>query len=262
MLGGTWRERRILCVLLLSVFACLLTTRPARADFVNGVERFNGTNYDLTTWEGHYTLGTFIQWNDAMYFDNRTIPGVQGGGRGEMVTVDPLVGVGEFVEAEVTVFGFTDISPYIALRLSTKTNVNNSNLDSHTVETVILPSDSYEAINGTQTQNGNGVGYWVSPPGTMSDIVNKTYILRIDRPSSTVARMSAFDANHVQIGTTVSQALSGFPDDMHVVVYAGEAAARFDNVRIGTLPEPSAAAATLGGLALAALRRGRRPAAA
>src|SRR3954454_16446298 len=152
-------SRRKLCpgvlVMVLVVFSSFAAPQ-ARAAFVNGIEHFDGTSYDLNTWEGHYTLGTQIQWNGAMIFDTRTIPNVQGGGRGEMVTVQPLVGVGQWVEAEVTLSGATDISPQASLRLSTKTHPNNSNLDSYSVETSLLPH--FHGINATQTQSGNGFG--------------------------------------------------------------------------------------------------------
>lgn len=242
---------------MLASFA-LVPPAGARAAFVNGVEQFNGSNFDLTTWEGRYTLDTLIQWNETMAFDNRAPDGVSGGGRGEMVTVDPLVGVGQWVEAEVRITGATTISPLAALRLSTKTHVNNTNLDSHKLDVSISPIGSGAGIGGSQGQDRSGFGFNILPPGSLPDVIGTTYILRIERPSVTQARMSAFNADHQQIGTTVTHTLVGFPADMHVVVYSGQVAASFDNVTIGALPEPAAGISGCLVAAVVLLRRPRR----
>jgi hypothetical protein len=231
----------------------VLSTSAARAAFVNGVERFNGTSFDLTTWEGHFTLGTHIAWNEAMHFDNRQ-DAVQAGGRGEMVTVAPIVGVGEFVEAQVNLLGWTEVSPMVSLRLSTKTHVNNSNLDSHTFEVNMLPF--FNMINATQTQNGNGFGGPLVELTAPDALSSQTYFLRIERASSILARFMAFDANHQQLGVTYQHTLLNFPDDMHVVVYSQQAAANFDNVTVGAIPEPST---MVSALALGAITLSRRP---
>ena len=232
----------------------VLCTSVARAAFVDGVEHFNGANFDLTTWEGHFTLGTHIAWNEAMHFDNRQ-DSVQAGGRGEMVTVAPIVGVGEFVEAQVNFLAWTEVSPMVSLRLSTKTHVNNSNLDSHSFEVNMLPF--FNMINATQTQNGNGFGGPLVQLTTPDAFSSQMYFLRIERASSTLARFMAFDANHQQLGVTYQHTLAGFPDDMHVVVYSQQAAANFDNVTVGAIPEPSALASALASSCIALLRRTR-----
>src|SRR5437773_2377401 len=73
----------------------LSTAAVARAAFVDGVERFDGTVKDLTTWEQYPASGAGITQNNALSI---TLAGYR-----DYTTRTTKVGIGQRVTAEVTV---------------------------------------------------------------------------------------------------------------------------------------------------------------
>jgi hypothetical protein len=85
--------RRLFLAVLAIALSLVVETDGARAAFVNGVERFDGTSLDLTTWERANPAAAFTQ-NGAL-----TISG--DGNYSDYTTRGVTVGIGERVTADV-----------------------------------------------------------------------------------------------------------------------------------------------------------------
>jgi hypothetical protein len=255
LLGMTlyWRKhyRAIFsCCVAMALTASLEFVSTAQAEFVNGIERFTGTVLDNSTWQMRYGLSQISQ-NDALFINTFS---------GSMASYDTKqirVGVAQAVEAQVAISDVREnYSNMTRLALTTKDN-QNPNLDSHALYAALerAPNSSLMDIIAFRVNAGSGVGYYMAH--NISGWYGTSYIVRIERLSSTQAKFMAFDADHAQLGTTITWDLSGFPDDLYISLYSQVTNARFDYVMI--TPEPAAWSLLLSALGLLGIGRAFRP---
>jgi hypothetical protein len=228
----------------------------ARANFVNGVETFNGTVKDTTTWEAYDPLGILTQNGKITinaiqhpeYFEDA-----------DLTTRLLRIGVGGFVQADVTVHSKVVTpdasqspadSAYLIL-----TNNSAGTGDFTLFDTYYLSnSENFFSFNSTSFFTGgyhsNGGGQGIGYGGTPTFDV--TYQLRIDRLSATSVKFT-------QNGSSVTQTVPSNSAPLFVSLAASEVVADFDNIVVGgnVVPEPamglSCVAITIG------VARRRRP---
>ena len=234
----------------LLVVSALLVLRSSEAAFVNGVERFDGTAFDTTTWEQRYNNSNGgISQNNAL-----TLDATDGTYERGYVTRSLQVGVGGFVRADVTfdqIAGTGSTGDYFGLYLGTKTSTLINALDTAAIG---LQTDAGgNSVSAEVWHNGGGLGiimlHHAQPIGT-------TYTYEIDRISSTSALFTITD----NLGAVASMTLAfaNTPDNLYIELVATPSVkVTFDNVAI--VPEPStwALSVTSGILVLVNRRRKR-----
>lgn len=201
--------------------------------FVNGVESFDGTVKDTTTWHEHLLNPgpSHISQNDNVTLD------FDGS---EYVTKTLTAAVAEPVSVELLSISesskpFAGKSASLYLTTNTKDYDKGIYFDSHYIYIEYNYSfDHYHFIAG-YGGDGHGTGQWFGTD-TPAPISESPYRLQIERTSSDSAYFSAYYSNGDLIdGTTLN--FSGIPTDLHIGLRTGAGfSATFDNVRI--VPEP------------------------
>jgi hypothetical protein len=173
------------------VTAIFLTFAVSSASgaFIDGVERFDGTVKDLTTWEQYPASGSGITQNDAL--------NITGSGNRDYTTRSVAVGIGQRVTAEVTVTtpAETDTIYQAALLLTTNSTgtTKDSFFDSRFLGCQITFQDPSAQSTGRYFESiagGNG-GYGSKRFADGVPVSGATYLLSIQRDASTTFQVSA-----------------------------------------------------------------------
>jgi len=243
---------------LVFVVGIALGVCQARGAFVNNVETFDGTSKDTTTWE-EFTRGSAITQDGKLTLDASVDPSF---GHADYTTRQVTVGVGGFVQADVTVRWkrFADLShakaddAWVALTTNSAGAGDVIFHDSYALSTQeefdSFDDSGYWSGNWYQASHGSGSGNVSGHP------LNHTYQLRLERLSATSVRYSATNLDGSAVWSTVGTVPAN-SSPLFVALVAINTITDFDNVIVGVVPEPSVAAACLGLLAIGA-RRNRR----
>jgi hypothetical protein len=240
-----------------AVLACGM---PAQAAFVNNVETFNGTTFDLNTWEVYSSAGSFpslppsLSQNDQLNLYTATAP--LGASAASYTTIVPKVGIGQGVKADVTIHspGSNDVTDLVELMLTSDSAGPSTNrgLDDHYVAVGYHTFGSDGFVDAFEGGSGSGVGYSILDSVL---VIDHTYTFQITRDSSSNATLSLYDGN-TQLGQPYTYTdLSGFPNGMHISLYSQYTDVSFDNVQI--TPEPASLGVVAVGTVLCLLRRRR-----
>jgi hypothetical protein len=221
-----------------AVALILLLSPAAFAGFVNGVERFEGSQLDLQTWEPFISdlspvPAAIIQDNDLV------IDATPSGSLASYTTRERLVGVGEGFRVDVT-----HLRP------------NGGSI--HLRSPGTLDNGIWMFLNPTTSDvigarpNGNGTSL-VRPGGRPDDFltqdIGETLTYEVIRLSAARARWSAYDADGVLVGSLTGDIGEPISEALSISLQANNGSARFDNVTLVPIPLPPAAVPGLAVLA-------------
>lgn len=225
------------------VVIALFMTVCARAEagFVDGVEDFNGTSVDETTWVPHY-------WgNGAATVSNGHVDFT---GQYQLATKSLTLGVGDTLSARVMLTAPSEFGTVVEMGLT---------------DTPTDPGAGWWAMvhfmntNGGESDldfftGGNNVSHG-DTPFVMSNNVGSWYRLRLRRNTSSNYTIDLLTDSESLIHST-NRTFAGLPDRTYAFIGLGPTA-RFDWVAV---PEPTAIAVlACGGLLLLSRRPGRWP---
>jgi len=238
-----------------TLFICIIP-HFASAAFVNGIESFDGTVKDTTTWEEYTKWGNPIYQDDKLFLENSSM---------DYTTKDITVGVGDIVRVELcshpeTTDGVT--RSVLNLTNNSEGTNNSTYWDSRFLFIYLQFSPSVDEFGFSvgEGSSGGSSGAYIGPETPPPSIENP-YILEIERTSSTTARFSAYYSDMTLIDsyhTSFFRYDVPVPDELFISlsffssVYSSGAV--FDNVTI--VPEPTTFFLLgLGGLMLRRKRR-------
>ena len=236
-----------------------LLVLPAKAAFVNGVERFDGTSLDLSTWERYDpAVSTFSQ-NDAL-----TISG--NGSYSDYTTKSITVGIGQRVSAEVTLNVPPETSTIYAAALLLTTNSGGTGTDTfHDFRyfgcRVVFGNAQSSDARFFQALYGDPQGYGFSTEGEGIPVAGTTYILSVARVARAQIEISASTSDRTLIFTYAAALPEPPPDDLFISLHRTNLrfflndSATFDNVTITAVPEPALTATCFATLLLVRLAR-------
>lgn len=222
------------------VFLSMLVVASARGAFVNGVEAFDGTAKDLTTWEQYPSSGSGFSQNGAL--------SITGAGDRDYTTRMVTISAGQRVTAEVRIDAPQETNTIYRAALLLTTNSNgttkDSIFDSRVLGCQVTLTDPsaqstgryFESISG----GNGGVGIKRFADGT--PVSGQTYLLSVQRDSTTDFQVSA----SLMDGTLLFNDSYSFPAPdvgMYIALHHTsyrfyfDSVSTFDNVTI--TPEPS-----------------------
>jgi hypothetical protein len=224
----------------------LLIAAPAGAEFVNGVERFDGTTLDLGTWVPFNRTGMSQSGALTINLPDRST---------DLTTRSLTAGVGDMVQVDVRVNAYNAAAGDVGVCGLYLTNDSRG-----TTATADLDSQFLSVFNIQQevilVSHTGG-----DPPGDAPNLlghdqpVGATYIYRITRLASGSARFEVLEGDAV-LGAVTRQ-FQGVDDELHVSLYASGINATFDNVVV--TPEPGAISVFAAAAGTLLLRRRRGP---
>lgn len=204
--------------------------------FINGVEGFDGTVKDMSTWE------EYLPYGGAIYQDDKLICDLSLTRRLEYTTKTVTVGVGDIVRVELLEHPQGNAESTMFLTTNSEGTNKSTSFDSHYlfIEYVHWPSsDEYWFVGGSGV-SGASIGQIFGIVSTLPSTDNP-YILEIERTTSNSAVFRAYDSDMTLIGslTRTSFIFPGVPDDLYISLSAwgkNGGFSIFDNVTI--IPEP------------------------
>jgi len=209
------------------------------------VESFAGTTKDPATWE-EYSVDGFVSREDEglVYL---------GGNKADYTTKAFTVGVGEYArvyldESSSGTYGtnallLTTNSLGTSGRATDDSRVLSVQWNNYTAK--IFARVSFDA-GAVETDMDIATGF-----GGLDGIW-----FQIERLSSTEARFSAFDSGLDVIGTVQTMTFSDVPDDLYIGLYTASSYCHYDNVVVGSVPEPvTMGLLAMGGLGMVIRRR-------
>jgi len=230
------RLKLMVSVVLSSV---LLFGQVAQAEFIGGVEAFNGTTKDTTTWEEYTNAGSISQ-------DDMLIVAASQGGKADFTTKTLQVGFGQAVHAFVK-------------EISSATFGNNALLlTTNSLGTSARATDDSRLLSVQWNKSGSKIFSRISYDAGATEIddniatgidsLEDGYWFQIERLSSTEARFSAFDSSKQVVGTPQTITFSDVPNDLYIALYSGQTDSNWDECLSLDLPEPSTMVMALTGV--------------
>ena len=223
----------------------VVATAPARAAFVNGVERFEG-GLDLNTWERLRPNGLSTSSNglNIRVLDSSN----------EITTRTLTVGVGQGVQADIRVNSYhrpdNGLTGEVGLFLSTNTSGPSDTATSDSEYIGINSVDHFDQIIAWTSDGVPRTGLMLldrfQPAGA-------THRYRITRLSHDSARYEVLQGGQV-LGSMV-RTFNEVPDDLFISVWANGVDMTVHNVTF--IPEPAAASVTIAAAFPLLLRRRR-----
>jgi hypothetical protein len=206
----------------------VLFCQSSKAEFVNNVERFNGTVKDTTTWkEVLLNPGpTQITQNDAVTLNGYT----------QYCTNTITVGVGQTVRVDV--LNVIDMASYASFALS---------LSEHNLSTVNpgnylrmycgynSSSDTWSLIAQHEMPVGGTVNSFFGTTSTPT-FSTDPLVLEVERASATMAYYRAYQGGLLDQRTLT---FTDVPEQLYIRLENSGAATTFDNVTILPIPEPA-----------------------
>ena len=230
------------CICLSIAAMSAVSTTLAEAAFLNGVETFDGTTLDTTTWQP-YSAGTAsIAQNDRL-----SMSGLVSGDAADYTTRTVAIGIGQGVRVD---FEIPANNSATSARLYL---TNNSEGDTDT-----LFNDSQRLSVTFSPERGTFFYFEGSSGGTFTSagLANQPYQMELLRVASDKLRYSAYQSDGTLINS-VERTLTGTYDDELFIglgIAGPESTLIFDNVTI--IPEPNSAGLLfLGCVGLFARRR-------
>jgi hypothetical protein len=256
-MGG---DRTILAASLISFGALLMFCGTVRAEFVNGVERFDGTVLDSLNWEAfnNNNGGTIAQ------DDKLTIQTSANNQQVNYTTRNVAVGVGEQVHVQIMInliggFGHLWLTSNSAGTLFTTA------FDSYWVE-MGFGITSGTTATATVFAGGNGSGISKTNQVSFTNAFQTPHILEFARLSSTSMRCNVYSGGGDLLDSQVAT-VAEYLSPLYISLTSTNASQTdFDNVAVGaiTVPEPGALAlptmvwaAWIGGVRRRQLKRDR-----
>ena len=246
------------------VIALVLCAEEARGAFVNGVERFDGTVKDTTTWAE--TPASPATQNNAL-----TIPWTPT--FSSYTAYSFALGVGQGVRAKMMMprIDPTGVQTYLLLSdrsggMSVPAFLNDSNFvgisaNWNGVERTTIYGMEGGLVGGVNFQSGLGSNV-VQLAGNHS---GELFTVEVDRLDKSNFRFSAWDSSNVLLGTSTNDVtvplfpgaltLSNVPANLYIVLTGS---ATWDDVTIVAVPEAGSIAAWAMSLALLVNRRRAR----
>lgn len=221
-------------IIVLALISVNIGIPHALAVFVNGVERFDGTVKDTTTWEEYAKYGSVVSQDNQLILD--AVPS----NTMDYTTKNVMVGIGETISVELISHpeGVAESILYLTTN-SEGTNVFTA-IDSHYLYIEYSywpPLDEFHFVAGSGG-SGSGGGI-VFDKDTPPPSPGNPYILQIERTSSTSAIFSAFTSDMTLIGSQFLP-FTDVPDRLFISLSTWSELgnpAIFDNVTI--IPEPA-----------------------
>jgi len=224
---------RRLCIA--AAITAMICGGPANAQFVNGVENFNGTSVDTSTWVAYGFSGAATVANG--YLDLT--------GQYYLTSKMATVGVGDTVSARVMLTAPSPLGTVVSLGLTTTPNSPFSN-----------PNVEADMINSVQGESELDffVGRGSATPRRMSNNVGSWYRMQITRNTASSLTAQVLTDSGTPL-VSVDSTYAGLPDQASVYIGLGPTA-RFDWVAV---PEPTTTAimASFGFLLVRRWRSGR-----
>jgi hypothetical protein len=241
----------LLWIGLMSVALATLAARSARAGFVGGVERFDGTAKDTATWEEHVNEQEVISQNDALIMTD--LEGGLNSNSGEYTTRQLALLPGSAVSVRVTMSATGLASLY--LTNNSRGTTAATAFDSYWTRVDIgAPSAQVERWIGA-----NGAGSNFGLLANVSNPIGQTFKLEIVRPNSTDYTYRVYDALGAQLGSSSFVGGAAHPEALFISLDGHNGmTAMWDDVTVSgnVAPEPGALWALTGALPL--LRRRQR----
>jgi len=252
---------------LLAMLVFLASSAYAKSAFEGGLEPFDGTALDSTTWDAPKTiLGTTVTQEDSLRINVSDLDVRRQEGRYN--TSQAIARVGDTVSVEMTLLGPVAVSQsvltYAGLALTTKDNAVPGTGPSQLSDTLVLfnavqrfggePQAPNALVYGTEILSGTSAGGRVIAEN--QPFLGTSYELFITRLSPSLTRCRARPLGGAFFSTVADEGHLTFEGPLFISLYATGVAAQFDNVRI--VPEPSGAMMLLVVTAWNALRRGQR----
>jgi hypothetical protein len=213
------------------------------------LERFNGSTKDTSTWGQHTEgLGTILQ-NNALNISANN-------GEADFTTLAVRAGIGDIVSVEITPTSSLG-SALLGLALSNDSGGTSTNVLADSRSLLLAWSDVNNGIMASFA-DANGAGAFVTVAGGDHPL-NNTYLYEIERISSNAAKFTVWNTTTgTLVGTPLTRTFVGVPDTLLVSLFAKGGTATFDNVWVGSAPEPTTAC-SLGLLIVSMITRRRRP---
>lgn len=233
---------------LIAITLLLTSTCSLQADFVDGVETFDGTTLDTVTWESH-AIDTISQ-NDELIFTNPRLRVTE--------HVTRLFGIrsGERVQAEVTLDSYStaggSVKGFAALVLTDNLSGSSNWFVGDDNYAALELSDSTNVLGSqivASSQAGGPIIHNFGPTGT---ILGQTYLLELERLNAIDVRYAAYELDGSLIAET-TRALA-LPNEAFISL-TSNGSARFDNVTV--VPEPASTMVLAGLFLFGAIGRRR-----
>lgn len=237
-------------ILFVIAFIFFFANQNLFAAFIDGVERFNGTSKDTTTWEEYSPMDPILQ-DGELIFDS-----IRGDYTTKILTIDP----GETVSVELTELSVTDLSgpKYTSLFLTSNSEGTgestwfDSSYFSITCETDYFGSSVtfYSYVGGSGIATGSLIGTYLQSYPLPTE--ESPYYLQIERTLEYSLELSVFYSDMSLLG---SRTIGIGSDELYISLEtAWGVRSVFDNVAI--TPEPCTV--LLFGLGGSFLRRRKR----
>lgn len=217
--------------------AAVLSISTAQGAFI---DTFDGTSLDSSTWIP-YSYNAAITQNGQLQinaYNNNA------GGAADYTTRSISVGVGGFVQADVLITNrMLTQQPYsnadevwVGLTNDSGGTTQTAVFDSYHIDTSAEFSSTFGALGFFAEYSANGRGSGTGVGG--SPAVGQPYQLRLERLSSTSIRsvVSNIDGSNRQ---SVVYTVDANTAPLMVSLLANNVQATFDNVIIGSVPEPT-----------------------
>lgn len=215
----------------------------AQAGFVGGVESFDGTGKDTDTWEEYTADGGSASrdYEGILQLDTKA----------DYTTKTFTVGVGEYVRVYLN----ANSAGYYGINCLFLTNdslgTTGRTVDDSRLLAVMWSNYSAKIFSRVKIDDSEDDVDILTGQGSLNG-----FWFQIERLSGTEARFSAFDSGMNPVGTAQTRTFSDVPDNLYISMYTGSSNCDYDNVMVGTIPEPATMGLIiLGGLILR--RRGR-----
>jgi hypothetical protein len=222
------------CQLLILTLLC----SPALAAFNSaGLETFNGTTLDGTTWEEDSPQ--FISQNDGLFMNTVS----NAGQLAQYTTSYEAIDVGGFAQVQVTISAYslnTDIGQFAYLGLTTNTNKSMTLVRGKEPYSLYIEANVDPETTGFFDDYSSGATNIAS--GSIAAIsLNQPYTLRLDRLSNTSVEYQATNS----LGQTIfseTETWPAFSGPVFVALGVDSINAKFNNLQLGgsfgDVPEP------------------------
>ncbi len=229
----------------------LLLTSSLFADFTDGVEDFDGTTLDTTTWESRFSRDTAsITQDDELMINNPSLAFT------DYVTRTESIRVGDFVRVEATLDSYNNASPSFAGVISLIfTDDAGGDINGGEYASLNLSVSDASGARATASRTG-GTGLIFH--NFADSILGQDYILELERLTASGVRYSLYDFGNNLIADRINT--MDLPEEAFIAL-SSNGNARFDNVAINTIvtvPEPTSSAILLGVFMLGVVRHRRR----
>jgi hypothetical protein len=223
----------------------LICASVTRAGFSGGIDTFNGTTLDTSTWETFKAVPNegYVDQNNQLNINSNRF-----GNPIEYTSRFATVGIGGSVTTDVTIPA--NARAVLALDSNSGGTTNYIAFDSALIVMNFDPGGPIAAWTGSNGNNSAASSVANVPGGQGS------FKFRLSRTGAGTATAEAFSSTMTLLGSA-NLSFAGFPNDLHVSFVGENGTVSFDNVTLGgnfNVPEP-ACLAVLAPILVLGLRR-------